>query len=627
MQSLARCSPVWSWPSLDPVAIRSGPGRCMPGPMFRGLIATLCLGLALFAQSGTVVPIGAAVDAPFLDVRWQARRISELRGHAAIVVYFATVECPMVRRYMPRLGEIAREYSNRGVATVVANVGAGDSFLDAAAQVVEHAPAAIFAKDEDHSLARACGVDRCAAVVVLDGDLVLRYRGRIDDQHGYSGTRDKASPSDLRVALEDVLARRPVSTPETAVTGCRLTLPAPPDPANAPTWAKDVAPIVGARCVGCHDAGGSAPFALTREADVRKHGAMIAEVVGNGRMPPWYAASTHGGFANSRRLSLAEREIVRHWVAAGMPSGDSSPLASIKHPMKVEWRVARPDLVIQATDVTRIPASGALPYQYMVLPHVFEKDTWVESIEVKSECDRSLHHCNVARVRAGATYDSTGFIANHVPHGSVFALEPGTALRIPAGSALALQAYYVSSGTAEVDRLRVALRYPRAVVRRDLRFAFLSPERIEVPAGAMAHPVTASFTLAEDAIGLNLFAHMHLRGRDVMVTATAASGDAESLLLAPSFHFAGQQAYVWPRGGKTLSSGTSIAVRAHFDNSSWNPFNPDPGRVVPMGSDVTDEQLFVSLAWVARADALDVRVDPSTGHAVVDVGGAGDSVR
>jgi thiol-disulfide isomerase/thioredoxin len=163
--------------------------------MIGRLLATL-LGACLFVatalgQAPAEVPLGTVIDAPFTDLRWQTRRLGELPAEAATVLFFATIECPLVQRYLPRLGELARSYETRGVVTVVVNVGAGDEFVDAVGEVVAKAPAAVFAKDFELALAKACGVDRTATAIVLDRDRKLVYRGRVDDQHGYAGMRPR----------------------------------------------------------------------------------------------------------------------------------------------------------------------------------------------------------------------------------------------------------------------------------------------------------------------------------------------------------------------------------------------------------------------------------------------------
>jgi hypothetical protein len=132
-----------------------------------------------------------------------------------------------VQRYLPRIGALAADFAPRGVVTMVVNVGAGDLLVDAAGQASDAAPAAVFARDFDLALARAAGVDRTAAAVVLDGAGRIAYRGRVDDQFGYAGSKGKPGRDDLRMALDDVLAGSTVAVPETAVSGCLITKPAP----------------------------------------------------------------------------------------------------------------------------------------------------------------------------------------------------------------------------------------------------------------------------------------------------------------------------------------------------------------------------------------------------------------
>ncbi|MEO6594632.1 MAG: redoxin family protein, partial [Planctomycetota bacterium] len=202
------------------------------------------------------VPLSAVVDAPFTDLRWQTRRLADLGAQRATVLFFATIECPLVRRYLPRIGALAKDYQERGVVVLVVSVGAGDSLVDAAGQAANVAPAAVFGKDFDLSLARACGVDRTATAVVLDRDHRLVYRGRVDDQHAYTGARSQPSRNDLLLAVDDVLADRAVAVAETTVSGCLITAPAAVIDATAPTFARDIAPILQRHCQECHRPGG-----------------------------------------------------------------------------------------------------------------------------------------------------------------------------------------------------------------------------------------------------------------------------------------------------------------------------------------------------------------------------------
>src|SRR5439155_14292674 len=98
---------------------------------------------------------------------------------------------------------------------------------------------------------------------------------------------------------------------------------------------------------------------LTDYDAARTKAKSIAEVVTEGRMPPWFAAPGHGEFINKRGLSADERETVLQWVAAGAPrgKGDEPP----KPPDDAgKWQIGEPDLTL-TTGAFDLPADGDVP--------------------------------------------------------------------------------------------------------------------------------------------------------------------------------------------------------------------------------------------------------------------------
>ncbi len=562
----------------------------------------------------------SAVDAPLTDGRWLPRRLHEFWGSRGTVVMFATVDCPIASRYLPRFGELAQEFTASGFRFLVAYPGHADALVEAAAQQVEAAPAATFAKDFDGKLARALGAERTATAVVLDATHSVVYRGRIDSQYRYAGTAPLPGRADLRLALEDLVAGRPVAVPSTPIEGCRINA-APvassiAAQAAAPTFARDIAPLLQQHCQDCHHPGGAGPFALTTLAECRAHLEMIGEVVEQQRMPPWYGSRKHGDFVNVRGLTDAERQAIVAWIAAGAPAGNASDAPPDRSWPAVGWRIGEPDLVLKVPVPIRLPADGYLAYKYFVLPCRFEADTWVEAIEIRPELPNALHHCNLARVQVGAPFSQDGFVTGQVPGGDAMVLDPGTAVRIPAGSALVLQAHYVTTGTAAVDHLRVGLRFPRVPVDKELRVLICHDSRFTIPAGAPAHPVQARRTVPVDARGIGLFVHMHLRGRDMKVTATGVDGTDDTLLVVPNYNFDWQQSYRWEPAGRPFAKGTKVTALAHFDNSTSNPFNPDATVPVRFGQETVDEMMYAFLFYTQADEHLQLAIDPHTGRAV-----------
>ena len=94
--------------------------------------------------------------------------------------------------------------------------------------------------------------------------------------------------------------------------------------ASAPTYYRDVAPILDDKCASCHRVGGIAPFALTTAADAKTHAAGIVQMTRAGTMPPWMPGPDSAPLIgrNHRRLTHAELQTLAAWAAAGAPAGN-----------------------------------------------------------------------------------------------------------------------------------------------------------------------------------------------------------------------------------------------------------------------------------------------------------------
>jgi peroxiredoxin/mono/diheme cytochrome c family protein len=567
----------------------------------------------LAAPAGAAEPavaIGARVpNLTFKDIRYLTRSLDDFKSAKAFVLVFTDCGCPIAQRYLPTLQKLHVDYRDRDVAVLAVNVGADDPITAIAAQAVRHGCEFPFVKDFDAACARAVGVTHTPGAVVLDADRKLRYRGRIDDQYRPGGARAEPTRQDLREALEAVLAGKEVAVPGTPVDGCPITRPAPPQKTGL-TFAKDVAPLLKKHCQGCHRPGTAAPFSLQTYQQVAGRAKAIAEVITDGRMPPWHAAPEYE-FTNRRALPADDRDTLLAWLRSDGPRGDDAALPAPLPPAG-PWRIGEPDSVI-STKAFDLPAAGDVPYQYAVLPTIFLADTWVQGVEIKPDNPRVLHHCNMAHFRPGEKFSAGNFITGQVPGGEAMALPDGVAYKIPAGSVLGLQIHFVTTGKPETCKVEVGLRYARGTVTKQLRHILLVNTKYAIPPEAAAHPVSASQTLPVDALGVGLFAHMHLRGKDMTFRATYPDGTDETLLLVANYSFDWQQPYRWP-AGKRLPKGTRLECVAHYDNSPFNPFNPNPRAEVRDGPQTYHEMMNGFVFYVAADEDLKLVIDPATGR-------------
>ncbi len=240
-------------------------------------------------------------------------------GKKAIVLVFLGTDCPVGNLYIPRLIELNDAYRGKGVVFLGINSNAHETDKDVAKLVRETGIDFPVLKDLQNQVSDSLLVERTCEALVLDGFARVRYRGAIDDQYGQGG-KVKPSPQKtyLRNALEGVLTGKPIKPTATPVIGCLLDRIEPkpiasstasrirtpsaemnaaveardrdhPIQVGAVTYAKDVSRVIQNKCEGCHRPHQVGPFSLLSYDDVRKHSAMIREVVDERRMPPWHA--------------------------------------------------------------------------------------------------------------------------------------------------------------------------------------------------------------------------------------------------------------------------------------------------------------------------------------------------
>jgi hypothetical protein len=127
--------------------------------------------------------------------------------------------------------------------------------------------------------------------------------------------------------------------------------------------------------------------------------------------------------------------------------------------------------------------------------------------------------------------------------------------------------------------------------------------------------VTATRVLDRDAEGLGLFSHMHLRGKAMSFRAHLPDGKSETLLVIPNYSFSWQIPYRWEPGKQRLPKGTRLECVALYDNSPFNPHNPDPKATVRDGPQTYHEMMNGFFFYLDAKEDLKVDMDGTTGHA------------
>jgi mono/diheme cytochrome c family protein len=562
---------------------------------------------------GEKVPRGGGLR----DLRGNRRPVQDFKGYRALVLAFVGADCPVSNLYLPELVGREKAYRGKAVQFLAVYPNEQEDLDSVAAHAYDRDVPFPVLKDAGRKLADALGVTRVPTVVVLDGDFALRYRGRVDDRYGAASRRTKATREDLFAALDEVLAGKKVSVPETEADGCLLDRGKRPARAGV-TYSKHVAPLLQKHCQACHRPGQAAPFSLLTYADAGRHGRMIREVTAQRRMPPWHADPRHGRFANDRRLSRDEIDTLASWVEAGMPKGDDRDL-----PKPVDWpsgwALGKPDLVLEMPEEFEVPATGSLPYKNWVIDPKLTEDRWVRLAEARPGAPGVVHHLVVYILRPDgrtpATRDGVGMsvLVGWAPGDLGLVCPPDTALRLPKGCKLRIEMHYTPNGTKVKDRSSVGLTFAEKPPRYEMLMNEFANMNLVVPQHDPHHRAEATLRMPADARLLSLVPHMHWRGKDYRYEAIYPDGKRETILSVPRWDFNWQAVYRFQEPVR-LPKGSKLHAVAHWDNSRNNPLNPAPEKKVRFGLQTWDEMMvgWACYVWERPETAAELAKNPPT---------------
>ncbi|MBC7807200.1 MAG: redoxin family protein, partial [Akkermansiaceae bacterium] len=141
----------------------------------------------------------------------------------ASVQVFLSSTCPISNGYAPELQRLQRDYRAKDVAFYAVYSADSDRAVASRHAAEFGLTGYSVVHDPTQKYARKAGVTATPEVAVWDAKGTLRYRGRIDDRYAALGVRRaKARTSDLRHALDALMAGRAVPVPRTRAIGCVL---------------------------------------------------------------------------------------------------------------------------------------------------------------------------------------------------------------------------------------------------------------------------------------------------------------------------------------------------------------------------------------------------------------------
>lgn len=405
---------------------------------------------------------------------------------------------------------------------------------------------------------------------------------------------------------------------------------------GAPTFTRDVAPILEKNCQVCHRPGEAGPFSMLTYEEARPWAAAIRQAVKTRKMPPWFADAHYGKFSNATALTQEEIDTIAAWVEAGAPKGDPKDMPPPANFLE-GWQIGKPDLVFELPRPFEVPASGVIDYQHVIVPTGFTKDTWVQAAEVRPT-DRAVVHHIIAFIRepksnwfkgqkAGEFFIApqvktkeepdtsalpSDFLVGYAPGQPAEILRPGQAKLIKAGSDIIFQVHYTPNGKPISDRTKLGLVLAKEPPRERVLTLSATNGTFKIPPGDPNYRVDATFEVRTPVKLSGLHPHMHGRGKDFLYRVVYPNGESRVLLSVPHYNWHWQNWYNLEEP-VLLPKGAKIECTAHFDNSPNNPDNADPTKEVAWGEQSWDEMMvgFFNLVFDAKLPVQELFPDKS----------------
>ena len=417
----------------------------------------------------------------------------------------------------------------------------------------------------------------------------------------------------------------------------------PPTVVSAPTFNRDIAPILYDNCIVCHRTGQAVPFTLLQYSDAKERADKIAKATAAHEMPPWLPERGDHPFVGERRLTDAEIQTIQRWAKQGAPEGHPADMP--KRPVFAEgWQLGKPDLIV------RIPRAYVLRpgkediFRNVVMRVALPSVKYVRAIEFHPGAAPVVHHAviSIDRTRASRRRDGAdgepgydGMIVQDAqsPDGHFLGWTPGRGpivspagmpWRLDRGSDIVVQLHLLPQKQPVAVQPELGLFFSDAPPVHSPVMVKLASKAIDIPAGARDYAIADSYVLPVDVDVLSLYPHAHYLGHTMQAVATLPDGTTTWLLRIGkwSFHWQQDYRYVTPIA---LPRGTKISMRYTYDNSADNEDNPHkPPGVVRYGPKSTDEMgdLWIQVLPHTDADAAVLARDFATREALLNVAGA-----
>src|SRR5438105_11472879 len=163
--------------------------------------------------------IGAIIDDFKLpDADGAQHTLNSLKGKNGAVIIFIATRCPVSNGYNERMEKLAEDYQSKGINVIGINSNSTEPASEVKSHAAEKHLTFAILKDDGNKIADRLGANHTPEAYVIDAGGRLVYHGRIDNAQNPANI----SSSDLREALDEMLAGKPIQKTTSVAFGCSI---------------------------------------------------------------------------------------------------------------------------------------------------------------------------------------------------------------------------------------------------------------------------------------------------------------------------------------------------------------------------------------------------------------------
>ena len=189
--------------------------------MIKNILKTILIILVIFIGLGFIYGLGnveSVKDFTLKDYLGNEHSLSDYKDSKAIVIIFVATRCPVSNAYNTRMEKLFEDYKDKDVALLGINSNKSESVAEIKEHTKEKNLNFTILKDEGNVIADMFEASHTPEAYILNKNLSILYHGRIDNSQRESEITSK----DLRKALNEILAGKEVSNPQTKAFGCSI---------------------------------------------------------------------------------------------------------------------------------------------------------------------------------------------------------------------------------------------------------------------------------------------------------------------------------------------------------------------------------------------------------------------